>query len=91
MQKETEDLIKKIESMKDGSADLSRDEDLSIAIMNLVSLEEHFFFTAMKTGNGKYLDFMRSCREMRKQFMEKIVKNPVGGQSKKNRGLCPLR
>ena len=45
-----EDLLKKIEkATKKGGVDLSSDEDLSIAVMNLVSIEEHFFFTADKT------------------------------------------
>jgi len=78
MEKEVEQWIKKIEKMKDGSVDLSRDEDLSIALMNLVSLEEHFFFTAMKTGNQKYLDSLISVRETRKKFLKKIVRDPVG-------------
>ena len=44
-------LLQKIENLKkSGTVDLSTEEDLSIAIMNLVSLEEHFFFTGEKTG-----------------------------------------
>ena len=41
------DKVKKME--KGHKLDLSSDQDLSIAIMNLVSIEEHFFFTANKT------------------------------------------
>lgn len=78
MEKEVEKWMKKIEEMKKGEADLSRDEDLSIALMNLVSLEEHFYFTAMKTQNQKYLEFLKSVRNMRKQFLGKIVTDPVG-------------
>lgn len=78
MDDEMKGWMKKIEKMKKGEADLSRDEDLSIALMNLVSLEEHFYFTAMKTDDGKYLDFMKSVREMRKTFLAKIVTDPVG-------------
>ncbi len=73
-----ESWMKKMEKMKTGSVDLSTDEDLSFALMNLVSLEEHFYFTAMKTGNKKYLDLMHSIREMRKKYLSKIVKSPVG-------------
>ncbi len=78
MEKDYENWIKKMQGMKKGEADLSRDEDLSIALMNLISLEEHFYFTAMKTNNQKYLDLMKSVREMRKTFLAKIVTNPVG-------------
>jgi len=51
--------------------DLSRDQDLVIAIMNLVSIEEHFFFTAEKTGDKKYYDLLSETREMRKGITQK--------------------
>ncbi|RME32147.1 hypothetical protein D6789_00460 [Candidatus Woesearchaeota archaeon] len=78
MDKEVEAWMKKIERTKGGAVDLSRDEDLSIALMNLVSLEEHFYFTAMKTQNAKYLEFQQSVRALRKKMLEKIVTKPVG-------------
>jgi len=78
MEKKVQEWIKKIENSKKGSLDLSRDEDLSIALMNLISLEEHFYFTAMKTENAKYLDMLQDVRKMRQQFMKKIVVNPKG-------------
>ena len=50
-QQQFDTLLAKVEDMKkSGSVDLSTEEDLSLAIMNLISLEEHFFFTASKTG-----------------------------------------
>ncbi len=78
MEKDIEEWMKRIETLKKGEADLSRDEDLSIALMNLISLEEHFYFTAMKTQNQKYLELLQSVRDMRKKFLGKIVTNPVG-------------
>lgn len=60
------------------SADLSVHEDLAIGIMNLVSLEEHFFFSAMKTGDPLYLEYMNEMRSMRKEALQKIVQNPKG-------------
>jgi len=46
-------LLAKVEELKKGkSFDLSLEEDLSIAVMNLISLEEHFFFTSQKTGKN---------------------------------------
>ena len=78
MDKEVEQWIKKIEQSKNGDVDLSRDEDLSIGIMNLVSLEEHFYFTAMKTENANYLDLLQSVRTIRKNMLKKVVKNPLG-------------
>lgn len=78
MDTEVETWMNKIAKMKKGEVDLSRDEDLSIGIMNLVSLEEHFYFTAMKTQDGKYLDFLQSVRNIRKSMLEKIVTDPIG-------------
>lgn len=78
MEDDVKKWIAKIEEVKKGSVDLSRDEDLSIALMNLISLEEHFYFTAMKTNNQKYLEMLNSIRELRKKLLAKIVTNPEG-------------
>jgi hypothetical protein len=72
-------MIKKIQALKEsGNYDLSLEEDLSLAIMNLVSLEEHFFFTAKKTGKDEYFDFMQDVREVRKSLLEKMVMEHEG-------------
>lgn len=72
-------FLEKIEKFKkEHRLDLSSDEDLSIAIMNLVSLEEHFFFTAGKTGKSKYYDLLSQVREIRKELLKKIVKKTEG-------------
>ena len=78
MEQEIKKWLKKIEEVKKGEIDLSRDEDLSIAIMNLISLEEHFYFTAMKTNNKKYLEMLNSVRNLRKENMKKLVTKPEG-------------
>ena len=73
------EFIQKINNLKrDSKVDLSSGEDLSLAIMNLVSIEEHFFFTAQKTGKGEYLDLLKKVRDMRKALLEKIVVKPEG-------------
>jgi len=73
------ELIEKTDRLKkDHALDLSSDEDLSIAIMNLVSIEEHFFFTGAKTGNPKYYDLLNEVREMRKGLLKKIIKEYEG-------------
>ena len=73
------ELIEKTDQMKkDHALDLSSDEDLSIAIMNLVSIEEHFFFTGAKTGDPKYYDLLGEVREMRKDLLKKIIKEYEG-------------
>ena len=78
MDDEVKKWVIKIEELKKGEVDLSRDEDLSIALMNLISLEEHLYFTAMKTNNQKYLEMLNSIRELRKKLLAKIVTNPQG-------------
>ncbi|MBI5358287.1 hypothetical protein HZB69_01500 [Candidatus Amesbacteria bacterium] len=73
------DFQKKIEELKNKKgADLSTDEDLSLAVMNLISLEEHFFFTSQKTKNDSYLSMMNQVREMRKELLAKLMPNNEG-------------
>lgn len=79
MIKTYEQLISKIEkATKKGGVDLSSDEDLSIAIMNLISIEEHLFFTSQKTGKPQYLDLLNEVRTMRAELMRKIIKDYEG-------------
>ena len=74
-----EELIEKINKLKaTGELDLSMEEDLSIAIMNLISLEEHFFFTAEKTGNDSYFDLLNQTREIRKELLAKMIDRHEG-------------
>src|SRR3972149_9798784 len=71
----TENFIKSIEEMKKKSGlDLSSAEDLTIGLMNLVSLEEHAFFSYMKTKESRFLDMLSVTRALRKKLLEKIVK-----------------
>jgi hypothetical protein len=73
-------LLEKVDKVtKEKKLDLSSDEDLSIAIMNLISIEEHLFFTAEKTGHkDKYYELLREVREMRKELLKKIIKDYEG-------------
>ncbi len=74
-----EDLVKKIEALKKfGSVDLSTEEDLSIAVMNLVSLEEHLFFTGSKTEKPEYFDLISEVREARKALLGRLVSRHEG-------------
>ena len=73
------DLIEKVDEMKkQDKMDLSSDQDLSIAIMNLVSIEEHFFFTGAKTGKSEYYDLLQEVRKMRGELLRKIIKEYEG-------------
>ncbi len=77
--KDYKELVSKVDDAKKlNPLDLSADQDLTIAIMNLISIEEHFFFTQQKTGNDKYLDLLKEVREMRKDLLKKIVKDSEG-------------
>ena len=73
-------IINKIQELKKGKnpLDLSSKEDLAIGVMNLISLEEHFFFTYNKTNDAKYLELLNQMRDMRKSLLKEIVKNPKG-------------
>lgn len=74
-----DEMIKKFDDLKkDNKLDLSSDQDLTIAIMNLVSIEEHFFFTGAKTGKPEYYDLLNEVREMRKGLLKKIIKDYEG-------------
>ena len=72
-------LLEKVEKMKrSGSVDLSTEEDLSLAVMNLISLEEHFFFTGVKTKRQEYFDFLNEVRNMRKELLAKMMDKNEG-------------
>lgn len=79
-----EKMMKKIESVKEfvekidatkkvNPKDLSSDQDLSIAIMNLISIEEHLVFSGAKTGKTSFYDLIQDVRDMRKNLMQKII------------------
>jgi hypothetical protein len=68
-------FIKKIDEVKEKSGlDISAWEDLSIGLMNLVSLEEHCFFSYIKTQDDKFLKMLEQVRELRKKLLALIVK-----------------
>ena len=72
-------LLEKIDKVvKQKSLDLSSDEDLSIGIMNLISIEEHLFFTSQKTGKSDYLDLLNEVRLIRTELLKRIIKDYEG-------------
>lgn len=73
------ELVDKVSNFKiDQNIDLSSGEDLSIGIMNLISIEEHLFFTSQKTKDSKYLDLLNEIRKMRTELMREIIKDYEG-------------
>jgi len=61
-----------------GSLDLSTEEDLAMAVMNLISLEEHFFFTGAKTDNPEYFDMLNEVRAMRTGLLARLIDKKEG-------------
>ncbi len=60
-----EELIEKVDLMKkEDKMDMSSDQDSTLALMNLISIEEHFFFTGVKTGKDKYYEMLNEIRNI---------------------------
>ena len=79
MIKTYKDLLKRVSEFKlETNIDLSSGEDLSIGIMNLISIEEHLFFTSQKTKNKKYLDLLNQVRKLRTDLLKQIIKEYEG-------------
>ena len=69
-----QEFVEKLDAAKKvNPKDLSSDQDLTIAIMNLISIEEHLMFSGAKTGKHEYYDLINEVREMRKNAMLKII------------------
>ena len=74
-----EQFLATIEKFKEkAGVDLSTAEDLSLAVMNLISLEEHFFFTGVKTHKDEYFDTSNELRELRKSLLKELMPNHEG-------------
>lgn len=68
------EFVERIDNMKKKNPkDLSSDQDLTIAIMNLISIEEHLMFSGAKTGKNSFYEMIQDIREMRKNLMQQII------------------
>jgi len=73
-------FVDKVKALEKGEKlDLSSGEDLSIGIMNLISIEEHLFFSGGKTGKTKYYDLLNEVRKLRVKLLKEIIKD-YGGE-----------
>lgn len=73
------EFVERIDATKKvNPKDLSSDQDLTIAIMNLISIEEHLVFSGAKTGKNSFFDLIEQVREMRKNLMQKIIPSYEG-------------
>jgi len=70
--------IKKILHDENFKKDISADQDLTIALMNLIGIEEHLFFTGAKTENHEYYDLITVIRDIRKSLLGSIIKEYEG-------------
>ncbi len=72
--------IKELKKVIDGEKkmDLSKDQDLALGVMNLISIEEHFIFTGVKTGKEDYYGLAGEVRAIRKELLKKLVKDYEG-------------
>ena len=72
--KDVKEFVERIDATKKvNPKDLSSDQDLTIAIMNLISIEEHLVFSGAKTGKTSYYDLIEEVRELRKTLMQKVI------------------
>lgn len=77
--KNVKEFVERIDaSKKVNPKDLSSDQDLTIAIMNLISIEEHLVFSGAKTGKNSFYDLVEEVREKRKNLMLKIIPSYEG-------------
>lgn len=72
--KNVKEFVERIDaSKKVNPKDLSSDQDLTIAIMNLISIEEHLVFSGAKTGKNSFYDLIEEVRELRKGLMQQVI------------------
>lgn len=72
--KNVKEFVERVDNAKKvNPKDLSSDQDLTIAIMNLISIEEHLVFSGAKTGKTSFYDLIEEVRETRKTLMQKII------------------
>jgi hypothetical protein len=67
------ELQEKINKAREGSIDLTSEEDLALAVMNLIATEEHLFFTYEKTEKEEYLEKLNDIRALRKELMTRMI------------------
>jgi len=72
--KDVKEFVERVDaSKKVNPKDLSSDQDLTIAIMNLISIEEHLVFSGAKTGKSSFYDLIENIRELRKNLMQRVI------------------
>ena len=68
------EFVERVDALKKKNPkDLSSDQDLTIAIMNLISIEEHLVFSGAKTGKTSFYDMVQDIHELRKNLLQKVI------------------
>ncbi len=70
-------MVKEKETLQN-KGDIAKEHELSIAVMNLISIEEHLAFTISKCGKKEYIDIYNEVRKLRSKHLAKLVKNREG-------------
>ncbi len=63
---------------RQGFVDLSAGEDLSFALMNLISIEEHLACSYARTDDQAFLELLPEIRDMRRDLMKQLVREGNG-------------
>ena len=72
--KDVKEFVERVDaSKKVNPKDLSSDQDLTIAIMNLISIEEHLVFSGAKSGKTSFYDLIENVRELHKNLMQRVI------------------
>ena len=62
-----QEFVEKLDAAKKvNPKDLSSDQDLTIGIMNLISIEEHLMFSGAKTGKTQFYDLINEVRAQKR-------------------------
>lgn len=71
-------MTKNFSKTEDGRGDISKAQDLIMAVTNLISLEEHLIFTAAKVGENDYYEISRAVRKIRIFCLRELIGDPKG-------------
>ena len=78
-EKDIKEFVEKIDHLKKRNPkDVSSDQDLSLAVMNLIEIETHLIFTGAKTGKSSYYDLITEVRDVRKKLMHQLIPHYEG-------------
>ena len=77
--KNVKEFVERMDNAKKvNPKDLSSDQDLIIAVMNLISIEEHLIFSGAKTGKNTFFDLIEEVRGTRTALMQKLIPHYEG-------------